>query len=226
MASTDYDWQSSRNKLITRAFRLIGGKSLGEQLNAEEINIGIEVLNDMVKSWQSERIFLWTLKAITQSLSASTTTYALAANPPVIGIERAFIRESGTDTPVTVLSWQDYWNIPNKADEGRPTHIALDNNKTPTLYVWLTPNATYTLYLLAVTTLEDWESSSGSEDFPPRWTDALVYGLAARLADEYKVPERAELWQRAELEFNKAAKGDRQMTTHEEIAPAFPVRCR
>jgi hypothetical protein len=227
MAVTDYDFNSTRNEVIERAFRIIGALSLGETLSADQILQGVTALNHVVKSWQSDHIFLWTLKALTISpLVGGTATYALSTDPAVIAVDKAFLRQSNKDLPLEVISWRDYQELPNKTDSGDPTCVTIDNLPAPTLYTWPVVSSVTgkSLYLLCITKLKDWDLAAGSGDFPVKFVDALTYSLAANLADEYGLPlgERNQLERKAASFYDIAKRGDRDRSDYEFVSGAFP----
>ena len=60
------------------------------------------------------------------------------------------------------------------------------------LYVFPTPSSTEAtgnqIYLVHQRPFTDFNASTDVPDFPQEWYDAVVYGLAVRLAPEYGVP--------------------------------------
>lgn len=223
MATTDYDFYSTRNDIIARAFRMIGVLSLGQTLDGDQINQGVNVLNDMVKSWQAKKVFLWTQKTLTFSTVATDSDYVLEDDPPVMWVDSAFITLNGDEYPLASLSKQQYESIPDKEDAGDPTHFYCDNEHSPTIYLWPTPNAVRTIRYIGIVRLQDAETASGTLDFPARWTNALTYGLAYELSNEYKLPlnERGYLRNEAENQFSIAKRSDRSRQTDDFIKGAY-----
>jgi len=208
MATTDYDFTLTRNEIIQRAFSKVGVLPDGGTLTGDQQVKGVRELNAMVKSWQARRVFLWSEKTITIDLAASTAYYSFNADPPVHYVTKAYLRDStNTDTDISVISFAEYLDIPDKTDSGAPECCAVDYQEAQKIYVWPVPaNTTYDLILTAITRLKDWDSASGNADFWPRWLDALSYGLAAHLAHDYHLDlkERALLRAEAEAFFHQA----------------------
>lgn len=218
MALTDYDFNSTRNEIIERAFRIIGKNPPGEPLSGEMMTQAIIALNSMVKSWQSKHVFLWTIDDFTQSLSAGVASYSLAAlEPPVYALDRAYLRMDNLDRQCDVASWRQYWDIPNKTAVGDPTIVALDTNITPTLYVWPVPTQTRSLKFSALVKLKDFDTAGGNPDFPVRYLDALTFGLAHALSFEYGLPiaEKRELERQYQASFQEAKSGERERADYE-----------
>lgn len=224
MALSDYDFNLTRNEIIARAYRIIGKLDEGETMSAEMLSRAIIALNVMVKSWQNETVYLWTLREFTQSLSAGTKSYSLASQDPAIhALDRAWWRDGTTDHGVHIASWRQYEDLYDKDSEGDPTLVALDNRISPTMYIWPVPTQTRTLHVLGIVKLKDFDTAGGNADFPVRWLNALTYGLAAELGMEYGLPggEMDRLERKASREFARAKTGERERADYEFVDGAF-----
>lgn len=225
MATTDYNYNATRNQLIERAFRIVGALTLGQTMSAEEVAQGNQALNDLIKDWQNKGVQLWALHLDSIPMVASTSSYALDLDPPVYDITRAYIREGTTDIEVPRMSWQNYQGIYDKSLTGKPTSFAIDTAIVPTLYPYPVPDAssTYTFYYLGTRKLADLETASGNAEFPARFTRALAYGLADDLADEYKlsISEREKLTQKAERLFSIAKRSQSDFEENEFIKGSY-----
>ena len=103
--------------------------------------------------------------------------------------------------------------------------MAIDYAVAPTLYVWPTPDTTAALKdikLLSLVRAKDWDTAAGNA-LPARWTDALLYGLASRLAPDYgvSVSEQQNLERRANDFLFKAKGGDSENATYQFVEGAF-----
>lgn len=224
MALTEYDFNVTRNEIIERAFRIIGKFSYGETMSSDMYTQAIIALNSMVKSWQSKHVFLWTIKEFTQTLSATVATYSLAAvEPPIYAIDKAYLRIDNIDRPVDVASWRQYIDIADKTSAGDPTLVALNNQITPTMYVWPVPSQTRTLYYSGIVKLKDFDTAAGNADFPVRYVEALTFGLAHKLAFEYGLPvgQQREIERQFQAEFSEAKTGERERAEFEFVDGAF-----
>ena len=218
MALSDYDFNSTRNEIIERAFRIIGKHSPGEPLSGEMMTQAVIALNSMVKSWQSRHVFLWTIQDFTQALTANVASYSLAASdPPIYALDRAYLRIDNIDKVCDVASWRQYWDIPDKSSTGDPTVVALNLSMTPTLYVWPVPSQARTLKFSALVKLKDFDTAGGNPDFPVRYLDALTFGLAHALSFEYGIPlaEKRELERQYQAAFQEAKSGERERADFE-----------
>lgn len=221
MAATDYDFQSSRNEIIQRAFRIVGALPLGQSLSAEQHAQGVMALNDMVKSWQTKNVFLWTLRKQTISLTTGNASYTAPVDPPFIAIDSAWMVDGSDEDPVEVLSYRNYQQIPNKTHPGEPTCVAFDYRST--IYVWPVPIANGTLNLFTITKAKDWDTTTATGDFDVKWTEALVFGLAHRLSFEHtlELGEISNIKGMADESFALARKSDHGRGQREFVRSAF-----
>lgn len=185
------DFSMNARDIITRALRLtkiVGGD---ETPKASELETGEEVLNLLLKSWSAQE-HLWIMTEGTQALSAATTSYVIPAARRMVSVRR---RLSGIDTPMIELSRQEYFDLPNKSQQGLPTSWFFDPQRaTRTLYVWLTPSAsiasTVTLHFTYLRVIEDIDALENDPDVPQEWLEALVYALAKRLGAEFGADDK------------------------------------
>jgi hypothetical protein len=224
MALSDYDFNTTRNEIIERAYRIIGKLPPGETLPGEMMVQAVIALNSLVKSWQSKHVFLWTLRDFTQTLTANVASYSLATlEPPLYAIDRAYLRIDNIDTRIEVAAWRQYWDIQDKTSKGDPTVVALNTQLTPTLYVWPVPQQTRTIHFTGIVKLKDFDTANGNPDFPVRYADALTFGLAHALSFEYGIPlaERREIERQYQSNFAEAKGGERDRADLEFCEGAF-----
>ncbi len=135
----------------------------------------------------------WKQMGSTGGVWAATAVYSaigeFSFDADVIGIEKAFIRYGGSDTPLTILSFDKYLDITTKDDFGQPSHLGIEQLIRMKGYLWPQPNSTdYILNVLQYTKLEDFDAAGDNPDLLTRWLRYLVFGLAAELGPEYGVP--------------------------------------
>lgn len=230
MAATDYDFQSSRTDIIQRALQIVGAIGYGDPVSAEHSAAAVIALNQIVKAWQNEHIYLWTVAPLEITLVVGQEDYALPSDPAVLWIERAYFRNSSNqDSPeLQIVEYSDYLAIVDKASQGTPLLLALDSQPSPTAYLWPVPNEAKTLYCETVRKLKDWDAPDEHGDFDGRWDLALTWALAAELAPEngIRANELLAIQKTAGVEFLKAKGGNREHVTRTSIRSAFPFRRR
>lgn len=217
------DFNENANKIVSRALKKIGKLATGQTATGEQLSDGMDSLNEMVLSWQSKQIFLWTEEEITVNTVSGTVTIAIESS--VLYIRRAFIRIGNNDHPVTLKTF-DWFNSRSRKDiQGRPRFMSVDSQHVSNMlgYLVRVPDAVYDFHYMGIKKLQDFAASKDA-DFPVRWTRALVYGLAAELAADAGLPfqEIQYLEVKAEVLFNEARTGEREMTGPEFVEGAFP----
>lgn len=97
-----------------------------------------------------------------------------------------------SDNEIPVLSWSrdEYFNQVNKLSQGTVVNCyyspQLDNGR---LYVWQTASSVNDFVRFTFERpMEDILTGDDDIDMPVEWMEALVYGLAARLVDDYETP--------------------------------------
>ena len=151
------------------------------------------------------------------SLTASTSGYTL--NSYTVDIEEAIIRKTNSDNSVTDFELEritrdDYLNIPNKSDTGRPSQYFLDKQLTPVVYLYPTPDdSTDVLRFNERKRIEDITASTENVDIPDRFLPCAISGLAYYLAlkrPQIEMQRRQELKVLYEEEFNRAMQDNRE----------------
>lgn len=229
MATTDFDYLQTRNEIIEGAFRIVGALPVEQPLSAGLLDQGIKALQLLVKSWSNKQrgIYLWSHNLANFSTAAAQEVYDTALDSTVIGLDKAFVVSGNDDLELEVISWSKYQSIENKETAtGRPTHIAFKSTPSPSVYVWPSPDAIYTIKGLWIYPLKDFDVSNGSADTPVKYQRALKYGLAEDLFDEYPGPmnERQYIQDKAAELFREARIGDRPEETTNEIEPLYSSR--
>jgi hypothetical protein len=148
-------------------------------------------------------------------------TYTTKINRPQrIDQDSAFWRSSdGEDTPVAIISRTDYAQLANKTSTGKPVQAYYDPQLgNGTLYVWPAPSdVTDVLRFWYERPLEDFDAAADTPDFPIEWAEALIFGLADRLAPTAGV----SLQTRAAIKAEAAEKLATAMAYDRETAPVF-----
>tara|TARA_R100000426_G_scaffold34828_1_gene28071 strand:- start:285 stop:953 length:669 start_codon:yes stop_codon:yes gene_type:complete len=169
-------------------------------------------LNLLFADWANRGLNQWTIKQRTQALTASTNSYNLSAD--VIDVLSVVCRRSNSDLSVERLSRNDYFIIPSKTTEGRPSQFFLDRQVTPALKLYPTPeNATDTIIYEALVRIDDADAYTNTVDLPFRFYPCLAAGLAYYIAMK-KAPERIQLLKAVyEEEFERARTEDRDRSS-------------
>lgn len=186
------------HQIITDAYTHIGCLAEGESLTTYREEYALRQLNKMIKAWSVQGYRLWTILEGSLTLVAAQRSYTIGSGgnlniPRPLRVLNARFRDSdGIDIPVDVVPRNEYFDQPNKGATGQTTMIFYDpqftgSSRTPkgTLYVWPvlasgesgTIQFTYTQYIQDID-----DCDLDDTPLPVEWSEALSWGLAARLA--------------------------------------------
>lgn len=98
-----------------------------------------------------------------------------------------------TETPLSMLSYSDFMDLPNKTINGTPTHYHYNPNVSDgTLYLYPRPdNPDIYFRMTYERAIEDFDSASNDADFPQEWLEVLTYQLAVRIAPAFGKDQKA-----------------------------------
>lgn len=176
---------------ISRALREVGELAAGETADGNYAEDCKDVLNAMLDQWSLEDLLLWYEKTEEFDLVAGQEAYTIgetgadftAVRP--IEILGAWLRDGNAlDTKLGVVSNDTYQSIVQKETTNTLPRVVSYNPNYPLgeLKVWPSPTSGLKLrvtgnkLLTRVTNLDDEMS------LPPGFEEAIVYGLAKRLA--------------------------------------------
>lgn len=175
-------------QLVEAALRKAGVLDGAEQAEAQMAANAIEELNRMLKAWQAT-FGLWTRDTQVVTVTNAAQSYTLAAPARPVRVLAARYRRGGIDTPMQRLTRDEYEDLPVKAAAGLPSSYYYERKREQgTLFVWpvLAVAAGETIRLTIEREIEDVTAPGDAVDVPAEWYDAVVYGLASRLCDDYE----------------------------------------
>jgi hypothetical protein len=201
-------WKLQRDAIITAALRKLAVLSGGTPASTQQITDASEALNAMIKGFQTDGMPIWALKSYTFTVIKGQPDYQIgngqALNTPVpLKIIQAWRSDSNTsNVPMNIYTDEDYNVLPLAFSSGTPINLYYQpQSYLGTINLWPKPaDSTTQITIRYQRPFEDMNASTDDLDFPPYWTEALIYGLADRLAPEYGVPlqDRQVITQQAE----------------------------
>jgi hypothetical protein len=184
--SGSQDFKLDVAELIEEAYELIGL----EMRTGYDARKARRSLNIMFQDWTNRGINLWKVVQVSQTMTSGTANYAMNAYD--IDVLEAVVRRSGIDYSLDRVTREDYLNLPNKAQTGRPTQLYVERTATPSFYVWPTPeNSTDVVITYRVQRIQDADTLTNDVDVPSRFIPAMVSGLAYYMALK-NAPDRAQ----------------------------------
>lgn len=223
--STTRDTTLNATQLITQALRKIQVGVGGETLAAEYLSRGLDALNLMIKQWAVDGVRLWLEEEQAITAVSGTATYTLS--PRALEVIRAYRRVSNNDTPVRVVSREEYDRVPNKTIAGAPYMLFPVYGRTSTtVTMYPVPGATEiadALAIYAVIKRQIVDVTAGTEEteFPAQWQSALVHNLAVWMCPEFNKEPSPRLAQLAQDSYDILAASDREGSVTMGPAPGW-----
>jgi hypothetical protein len=155
--------------------------------------VGVE-LDDDTMQWTTIN---GTPASLTITLTAALTDdvavnnevmiYTTKSGRPLSITEARLVNDAGTETPLTILTRQEWMNIPSKDTNGTPSMVYYDPQlDSGILYVWPRPNLVNNyIQLTARMPIQDFDASTDSPDFPQEIYHAVKWNLAVEISPEY-----------------------------------------
>jgi hypothetical protein len=182
---------------INRALRLLGVLAEGETPSAATSQDGLTALNQMIESWSTERlsvfstqdqIFTWPAGQITRTLGPSGN---FVGNRPVLLDEATYYRDAGTNVSygIKFINQQQYDGIAVKTVTSTYPQVIFVNMTYPDVTMTVYPQPTRDLewHFISVNELTNPATLATNLAFPPDYLRAFVYNLAMEIAPEFGV---------------------------------------
>jgi hypothetical protein len=183
--------QKTYRDLITSALRLLGVKGQGQTMSGNEAETGLDVLNEILDSWNSYSGLLFQTQSDIIPLTGASF-YPLGnmtgTNPqrPSELLGAWFRNTSNYDLPLEVLANSDFANIGQKDLIGAyPRVVYLDVGATTSLLRIYPVGASVGSLVVQYIAPLSGVGLDTPEVLPPAYRQALRYNLACNLAAEY-----------------------------------------
>ncbi len=172
--------------LIEAAYRLVGISFP----TSFELDNGLESLNNLLTHLSVENLHLFAVITESFSLVVGKSTYTVGSGGdvdtvrPTKILEGSYIKDSSSsDYPVVPMSRQQYNQIMNKIDDGRPTRIYYEP-EYPLGKIRLNykPDSVETFYLDSWKPLTEFSVLATAVSLPPEYERVLKYNLAMELS--------------------------------------------
>ena len=182
---------------INRALRLLGVLAEGEIPSSTLSQDCLTALNQMIDSWNTERlavfctqdqIFTWPAGEITRTLGPSGN---FIGNRPVLLDDATYYRDAGTNVSfgIKFINQQQYDGIAVKTVTSTYPQVIFVNMTYPDVTMTVYPQPTRDLewHFVSVQELSNPAVLVTNLTFPPGYLRAFVYNLAMEIAPEFGV---------------------------------------
>lgn len=185
-ASTSTSYDLNRTGIIRLAYQSLQIVPAGEDPSAEQLAMGADFLNVLIKELENEGITLSHVVETTVTLTAGTASYTPANDTLDIDQRTVYVTGQGVDVRLRMISRGDYMAIPLKTTPGQPTMIYVQKS-SPTsalkFFLYPVPDSNWTSVTIPrITMLTDMDSASVTSGLPTKYLTTLYLGLAVKLA--------------------------------------------
>lgn len=181
---------------INRALRLLGILAEGETPSASMSNDALMAMNQMIESWNTERlsvfctqdqVFNWPSSQIKRTLGP---TGDFVGNRPVLFDDATYFKApSGVSYGIKFINQQQYDGIAVKNVTSTFPQVIFANMTYPNVEMYVYPMPTQTLewHFISVQELTEPATLDTQLNFPPGYLRAFTYNLAMEFAPEFGV---------------------------------------
>jgi hypothetical protein len=186
---------------INRALRLIGMLAEGELPSTETANDCLVALNQMIDSWNTERlsvfntidqVFTWPAGEIQRHLGPNGASLGgFDGIRPILLDDATYYRDPGTNVSygIKFINQQQYDGIAVKTVTSTYPQVMWINMEYPSIQMTVYPRPTRDLewHFISVQELDQPATLNTVLAFPPGYLRAFTYALAMEIAPEFGV---------------------------------------
>ena len=186
---------TSAGEIINGSLRLIGVLAEGETPSAETAQDALTAMNQMIDSWNTERlsiyatqdqVFLWPAGQLSRTLGP---TGDFVGNRPVLLDDSTYFRDPSTNVSygIKFINQQQYNGIAVKTVTSTYPQVVFVNETFPDVEMFIYPRPTRELewHFVSVQELAQPATLATELHFPPGYLRAFRYNLACELAPEF-----------------------------------------
>jgi hypothetical protein len=181
---------------INRALRLLGILAEGETPSASMSNDALMAMNQMIESWNTERlsvfctqdqVFNWPASEIKRTLGP---TGDFVGNRPILFDDATYFKApNGVSYGIKFINQQQYDGIAVKTVTSTYPQVIFANMTYPNVEMFVYPRPTQVLewHFISVQELTQPATLDTQLNFPPGYLRAFTYNLAMEFAPEFGV---------------------------------------
>ena len=183
--------------IITGALRLIGVVAEGESPSPESAADALSAMNQMIESWNTERlsvfatedqVFSWPATEISRTLGP---TGDFVGNRPILVDDATYFKDpsTGVSYGIKLINQQQYNGIALKTVRSTYPQVMWVNMTYPDveMYIYPVPTRVLEFHIVSVEQLSRPAILATNLTFPPGYLRAFRYNLACELAPEFGV---------------------------------------
>jgi hypothetical protein len=180
---------------INRALRIIGMLAEGETPSADTSADALMALNQMIDSWNTERLSTYTMTTQSFTWTGGNASQTLGPTGDLVGTRpvrldpATYYMVDDVSYPLRIITQQQYNNIILKDNTSTLPQYLYYNPDLPdiTMYLYPVPSADITIKIVGVEPLDEPASLVTVLSFPPGYMRAFAYNLAVEIASEFGI---------------------------------------
>ena len=177
------------NAIIKAALRRLLVVPSGVTPTTQQYADGLEVLNDLVKSWSANLSLIYENTREELTIPSGTQSFTIGASGDQVTVRPLEIRlaslKNGTDEYTITLIDEKTYQATDTSSVGQPGRLYYRNTyPNGTVYFEYTTDIEYTLILTSMKQLTSFPDGATEIDLPEHYERALKANLAIELADE------------------------------------------
>ena len=183
--------------LINGSLRLLGVLAEGETPSSETAQDALVAMNQMIQSWDAERLAVFSTQDQVVTWPASTRSRTLGPTGDIVGNRPVLIDDStyfrdptnGISFGLKLINQQQYNGIAVKTVTSTYPQVLWVNMTYPDveMYVYPVPTKDLEFHIVSVETLSQPANLATDLAFPPGYLRCFRYNLACEIAPEFGV---------------------------------------
>jgi len=188
---------------VSDALKLLGLVAPGETLSAEDADDGLRAFNQMIDSWSTERLSVFSTQDQVLTWPASTQsrtlgpTGTLVGNRPIVLDDSTYFRDptTGISYGLKIVNQQQYNGIAVKTVTSTYPQIIFINDTYPNseISVYPVPTRALEFHFISVSPLAQLSVLATDIILPPGYLRAFKFNLACEVASIFGVEPSATI---------------------------------
>lgn len=192
-ANSSFDPQAQ--SVIATALRLCQVLNAGLQPDADQLAMGMTLLDLGLKALQNDGVFLRTVDRVTVQASAISAAGVITTDSDTLDVENIYYTDTaGNDVPLMFIPRKRYMELSEKDTVGPPSQAYIEKSEG-TVTINLHPigdSTTVSITYAKVRRFRDVDTAGVTLDIPSKWQRAVTYMLAADFALHYGRIDRSD----------------------------------
>lgn len=178
---------------VNAALRKIGQLAEGETPSGETSADALEAFNDMIDSWNTERLSVYTTQDETFTWTANQASRTMGPTGnfvtarPVLLDDSTYFNVDDLSYGLTLINRAQYSSIAQKDSTSTMPQVLFVDMTMPdaTLYLWPVPTQDIEFHAVSVVPLDEYASLATTVVVPPGYRRAFKANLAVEIAVEF-----------------------------------------